>query len=72
MRHFTLATALAFAMAATFSIAAKADMGGPSKNDQGQCRVYGANNQNSSYYHWEACPKPAAAVVTHKPHHKKG
>jgi hypothetical protein len=71
MRHFTLAMGLAFALAATFAMApAQAEMGGPTTNDQGQCRVYGPNNQNSSYYYWGACPKAAATVVVHHRHHK--
>jgi hypothetical protein len=57
MRHFTLATGLAFALAAMFAMApAHAEFGGPIKNDQGQCRTFGANNQNLTYYHWDACP----------------
>jgi hypothetical protein len=71
MRHFALATGLAFALAAMFAMApAKAEFGGPMKNEQGQCRTFGSNNQNNTYYHWEACPKAAATVVVHHRHHK--
>jgi hypothetical protein len=57
MRHLTLAAGLAFAIAATVSMGpAKAEFGGPLVNDQGQCRQYGANNQNLTYYHWDKCP----------------
>jgi hypothetical protein len=73
MRHFTLATGLAFALAAMFAMApAQAEFGGPMKNDQGQCRVFGANNQNSTYYHWDTCPKSAAAAIVHHRSHHKG
>jgi hypothetical protein len=70
MRHITLATALAFALAATFSLApAQADMGGPIKNGS-QCKVFGANNQNNSYFHWEKCKSSKSAAAPTK-HHKK-
>jgi hypothetical protein len=53
MRHLTLATGLALAIATTFSLApAKAEF----VNSQGQCRQYGANNQNLTYYYWGNCP----------------
>jgi hypothetical protein len=69
MRKIALVTGLALA-AASFSLApAMAEMGGPVKNDKGQCREFGPNNQNNDYYHWVACPKPAAAAVV--VHHKK-
>jgi hypothetical protein len=57
MRHFTVATAMAVAMAAMFAMtAAKAEIGGPIRNDQGQCRSYGPNNTNLTYSYWGACP----------------
>ena len=57
MHRFTLAAGLALAIATTFSLApAKAEFGGQIKNDQGQCRQYGANNQNLTYYYWDKCP----------------
>ena len=57
MRHITVATFLALAIASTFSLApAKAEFGGPVANGQGQCRSYGPNNQNLSYYYWDSCP----------------
>ena len=47
MRYLTLAAVAALAVAATFAMTpAKADMGGPLVNDQGQCRQYGPNNTN--------------------------
>jgi hypothetical protein len=56
MRHAAIATGIAL-LASMFALApASAEFGGPVKNDQGQCRQYGANNQNLTYYHWEACP----------------
>ena len=72
MRHTLLVSGLTLVVAAMFSFApAMAEMGGPIKNDTGQCRVYGSNNNSGSYYHWEACPKPkAAAVVVHHRHHR--
>jgi hypothetical protein len=76
MRNITLATGLALIVAATFSLApAMAEMGGPIKNAQGQCRIFGSNNQNNAYYHWDACPKEktaAAAPVHHSRHHHRG
>jgi hypothetical protein len=69
MRKIAIVTGLALA-AASFSLApAMAEMGGPIKNDKGQCRQFGPNNQNGDYYHWGDCPKPAAAVAP--VHHKK-
>jgi hypothetical protein len=74
MRVTLLATGLALTFAATFSLApAMAEMGGPIKNAQGQCRVFGSNNQNNNYYHWDTCPKPKAAeavIVHHHRHHR--
>jgi len=57
MRHFTLATGLVLAIAAMFAMGpAKAEFGGPLVNDKGECRQYGANNQNLTYYHYDKCP----------------
>jgi hypothetical protein len=70
MRHFTLTTGLAIAFAAMFSMTASAEMGGPSQDGKGNCRMFNGNSQNSFYSYWDKCPKPAAAVVTHKPKHK--
>jgi hypothetical protein len=74
MRHISLATGLALTIAATFSLApAMAEMGGPMKNAQGQCRTFGPNNQNNNYYHWDTCPKAAAsAVIVHHHRHHRG
>jgi|HubBroStandDraft_5_1064220.scaffolds.fasta_scaffold793896_1 hypothetical protein len=74
MRVTTLATGLALTIAATFSLApAMAEMGGPIKNAQGQCKVFGSNNQNLTYYHWDACPKAktAEAVIVHRHRHHR-
>jgi hypothetical protein len=71
MRHFTLATGLALAIATIFSLApARAEFGGAIFNDQGQCRQYGANNQNLTYYYWDKCP--STKVGTHGHVHVNG
>jgi hypothetical protein len=65
MRHITFAAGLAFAVAATFATApARAEFGGPLINEQGQCRQYGPENQNLTYYYWDKCP----SQITHKGH----
>jgi hypothetical protein len=57
MRHLTFAAGLALALAATFATApARAEIGGPLVNAQGQCRQYGGENQNLTYYYWDKCP----------------
>jgi hypothetical protein len=56
MHHVTIATGLALALAAMFATApAKAEIGGPVMNDQGQCRSYGASN-NLTFSYWGECP----------------
>jgi hypothetical protein len=66
MRHFTLATGLALAVATLFSLApAKAEMGGAMTNSQGECRQYGPNNQNLTYYYWAKCPSTVAGPHGH-------
>jgi hypothetical protein len=62
MRYFSLAMGLA--LASMFAIVpAKAEFGGPNLNSQGQCRQYGPNNQNLTYYYWGSCP--STQVGTH-------
>jgi hypothetical protein len=57
MRHFTAATAVALAVASMFAMSpAKADMGGPLVNEQGQCRQFGPNNTNLTYSYFGPCP----------------
>src|SRR5580704_14731380 len=57
MRYLTLAAVAALAVTATFAMTpAKADMGGPLVNDQGQCRQYGPNNTNLTYSYFGPCP----------------
>jgi hypothetical protein len=77
MRHVTFAAGLAFATAAMFATApAKAEIGGPLVNAQGQCRQFGAQNQNLIYYYWDKCPTQIThrghthAVRTTLPHHR--
>jgi hypothetical protein len=80
MRHFTLATGLALAIATMLSLApAKAEFGGPMTNSEGMCRQYGANNQNLTYYYWDKCPSTQvgphghvhvnSGTVAHHHHH---
>jgi hypothetical protein len=80
MRHFTLATGLAVALAAMFSLApAKAEMGGMLANGKGQCQNFNGNSTNLTFYYWGSCPcngatacpaaQPTAAIV-HRHHHK--
>jgi len=56
MRHITLATSLALAVAATLSsLPAKAEFGGPLV-ENGQCRQMSTYNPNNMWYYWAPCP----------------
>jgi hypothetical protein len=71
MRHLSLATGLALAIATCALAPAMAEMGGPTKNAQGQCKARTPNSHNGDFYYWDACPKPAAAtVIVHRHHHR--
>ena len=64
MRRFTVATILALAFAATFSMApAKAELGGPIVQN-GMCKHFNAYNPNHEFYYWAACPATEARNTT--------
>jgi hypothetical protein len=73
MRYTALAMGLAIAIAATFSLApAQAELGGPIKNAQGQCKHFNAYNPNHEFFYWGDCPKDAASVRPVMRHHHRG
>jgi hypothetical protein len=62
MRNVSLSAAFILAIALAGLTPAKAEMNGPVKTDDGQCKQSAANNHNGNFYFMVPCPKPAATA----------